>query len=271
MSDRSVAAYGLRFDGLESGRWLAVAGAAHWPQVSCEVDGRAEAPEMAVDIDKFELRLCAGISHSELVHPLLQRVSSHLALARGHHAMHAGAVIGSAGAWVVVGPKYAGKSTLLASLVKAGTPVLTDDVLVFGAGMALAGPRCIDLRPDMRRFGSGTRVRPRDPRNRIELAPIAAEHPLAGVIHLEWSSADTAIEPLHHRDALNHLLEVRGENGWPRDPRALLDLAALPTFSLRRPRSITGLRSSNRLVQNLLLDRAAGDMPRVGPPSLIAA
>jgi hypothetical protein len=271
MSAPAVAAYGLRFDGLESGRWLAVAGAAHWPQVSCEVDGRAEAPEMAVDIDKLELRLRADISHSELVHPLLQRVSSHLALARGHHAMHAGAVIGSAGAWVVVGPKYAGKSTLLASLAKAGTPVLTDDVLVFGAGMALAGPRCIDLRPDMRRFGLGASVRPRDPRNRIELAPIAAEHPLAGVIHLEWSSADTAIEPLHHRDALNRLLEVRGENGWPRDPRALLDLAALPTFSLRRPRSTIGLHASNGLMRSLVFDDAAGDLPQVGAPSLIAA
>jgi hypothetical protein len=226
---------------------------------------------MAVDIDKLELRLRADISHSELVHPLLQRVSSHLALARGHHAMHAGAVIGSAGAWVVVGPKYAGKSTLLASLAKAGTPVLTDDVLVFGAGMALAGPRCIDLRPDMRRFGLGASVRPRDPRNRIELAPIAADHPLAGVIHLEWSSADTAIEPLHHRDALNRLLEVRGENGWPRDPRALLDLAALPTFSLRRPRSTIGLHASNGLMRSLVFDDAAGDLPQVGAPSLIAA
>jgi hypothetical protein len=156
-------------------------------------------------------------------------------------------------------------------LAQAGTPILTDDVLVFGAGMALAGPRCIDLRPDMQRFGSGTSVRPRDPRNRVVLAPIAAEHPLAGLIHLDWSSAETAIEPLHHRDALKRLRVVRGENGWPRDPRALLELAALPAFSLTRPRSMNGLDASHGILRSLLLDGAAGDMPRVSAPSLIAA
>lgn len=263
-------AYGLRLSGVEAG-WLAARGGSHWSEISCTRESHPDAPELALDVHALELRVRSDIPHSELVHPLLGRVGAQLSFARGGDAMHAGAVAGSAGAWVVVGPKHAGKSTLLAGLANAGTPIVTDDVLVFGAGAALAGPRCIDLRPDMKRFGRGTSVRPSDPRNRISLPPIAAEHPLAGLIHLEWSPAETAIEPIHHRDALKRLLMVRSENGWPRDPRALLELAALPTLCLRRPRSMKGLDASVALMRSLLLDGAPRRMTGVSAPLLIPA
>ena len=160
--------------------------------------------------------------------------------------------MGSAGAWALIGPKMAGKSTLLAALSIAGTSVITDDVLVFARGMAMAGPRCIDLRPDAQHLGIGVAVRPADPRHRLALPPIAAEHPLAGVIHLEWSDGDSAIEPLDHRDAIRRLLGLRADKGWPRNPARLLDLAALPSLHLRRPKSSSGLKASIELVQRLL-------------------
>ena len=77
-----------------------------------------------------------------------------------------------------------------------------------------------------------------------------------GLIHLEWSLAETTVEPLDHREAIKRLLILRSENGYPRDPRALLDLAALPTLVLRRPRSKSGLDASVELMELLLSNSA---------------
>ena len=251
-------AYGFRLSGLETKTWLGVSGASHWPSVSCFRDRRPDVPELSLDVNALELSVRADIAHGELVHPLLGRAASHLALAHGADGIHAGAIAGSGGAWAVIGPKGAGKSTLLAGLRDSGVPIVTDDILVFRDGVAMAGPRCIDLRPDAKRFGLGVAVRPTDPRNRISLPPIAAEHRLVGVIHLEWSSADTTITSLTHRDAIQRLLTVRGEKGYPRRPGALLDLGMLPAFVLRRPRSMPGLDASTAQVQRLLAESGTG-------------
>jgi hypothetical protein len=247
-------AYGLRVSGMEADTWLRVSGASHWPELSCAQDSRPDAPELALDVHALELRVRAGIAHSEVVHPLLGRVASEVALAHGADAMHAGAIAGSAGALAVIGPKGAGKSTLLASLNDVGVPIVTDDVLVFRDGAVMAGPRCIDLRPDAPRFGLGVAVRPSDPRSRIALPPIAAEHPLAGVVHLEWSSGETTTEPLDRREAIRRLLILRSEKGYPSDPRALLDLAMLPTVLLKRPRMLNRLDDAVALMERLLGD-----------------
>jgi hypothetical protein len=211
---------------------------------------------VSLALHPLELRIRADIAHSELVHPLLGRVASHIALAHGADGMHAGAVAGIAGAWAMIGPKGAGKSTLLASLNDSGVPVVTDDILVFRGGTAMAGPRCIDLRPDTRGFGLGVAVRPSDPRNRIALPSIAAEHPLAGLIHLEWSAGETTLEPLPHQEAIERLLILRSEKGYPRDPRVLLDLATLPTLLLRRPRSKSGSVAAVAHLERLLVEPA---------------
>jgi len=249
-------AYGFRLSGLEDCAWLGVNRAAHWPEISCRRDSRPGAPEVSLEPagtpGGLRLRVRSDVAHSELVHPLLGRVASHLALAHGFDGMHAGAVAGSDGAWAVIGPKCAGKSTLLASLNDAGVPIVTDDVLVFRDGVAMAGPRCIDLRPGTQRFGLGVAVRPGDPRNRIALPPVAAEHPLAGLIHLEWSSGDPTMEALDHRDAIGRLLILRNDRGYPRDPRALLDLAALPNVLLKRPRSMSRLDAATAEVERLV-------------------
>ena len=255
-------AYGFRLSGLDADTWLGVRDASHWPEISCKRESRANAPELSLDLDALELRVRADVAHSELVHPLLGRVASSVALAHGADGMHAGAVAGFAGAWAVIGPKGAGKSTLLASLNDIGVPIVTDDVLVFRGGVVMAGPRSIDLRPDTKRFGLGVAVRPTDPRNRVALSPIAAEHPLVGVIHLEWSSAETTMERLDHREAIKRLLILRGDNGYPRRPSGLLDLAILPTLLLRRPRSMNGLDASVAQVEWLLSEACARSAPR---------
>jgi len=248
----AAGAFGFRLSGLENVDWLGVTGASHWPEFSYHRDRRSNAAELSLDIAALELRVRSDVPHSEFVHPLLGRVASHVAPVHGADGMHAGAVAGTAGAWAVIGPKGAGKSTLLASLARAGVPIVTDDVLVFRGGAAMAGPRCIDLRPDAKGFGFGVAVRPSDPRNRIALPPIGAEHPLVGLVHLEWSAAETTFEPLDHREAIKRLLILRSEKGYPRDPRALLELAALPSLALRRPWSMGELDASVELMQLLL-------------------
>jgi len=261
----ATGAYGFRVSSLDAGAWLAVSGASHWPELSCQRDGRPDAPELSLNTCALEFRVRADIALDELVHPLLGRVASHVAIAHGADGMHAGAVAGSAGAWAVVGPKGAGKSTLLASLNELGVPIVTDDIVVFRGASVMAGPRCIDLRPDAQRFGLGLAVRASDPRNRIALPPIAAEHPLAGLIHLEWSPAERKLEPLDHREAIKRLLVLQSEKGYPRDPRALLDLARLPNVLVRRPRSMSGVDATAAQVEVLLRETSAAyPVRRVG-------
>ena len=255
-------AFGFRWSGLATNTWLSVSGASHWPEIYCHTESRPGAPELSLDLNTLALSVRADVAHSELVHPLLGRVASHIALAHGGDGMHAGAVAGSAGAWAIIGPKGAGKSTLLASLNDIGVPIVTDDILVFRDGAVMAGPRCIDLRPDTHRLRLGVAVRPTDPRHRIALPPIAAEHQLAGLIHLEWSPSDTTMERLDHREAIRRLLIVRSEKAFPRDPRCLLDLAALPTMLLKRPRSMRDLDASAARVVRLLSESEG----RCGPP-----
>lgn len=258
----AAGAYGLRLTGLEADAWLGVHGAGHWPEILCRKDLRPDAPELALDLKALQVRVRADIAHSELVHPMLGRIASYFSLAHGADGIHAGAIAGEAGAWVVIGAKGAGKSTLLAGLNSVGVPIITDDVLIFRDDHAMAGPRCIDLRPDATRFGVGVAVRPSDPRNRIALPPIAAEHPIVGLIHLEWSSGETSIEPLDHREAVSRLLIVRSEKGYPRRPDAVLDLATLPTVTLRRPRSMSGFDASIAQVERLLSGTGGVRRPR---------
>src|SRR5205085_3495152 len=73
---------------------------------------------------------------------------------------------------------------------------------------------------------------------RIDLPPAPATVPIAGIIHLAWGPAPDA-RPV---DAARRI-ELLREAAWlgPRDPidkHTLLDLAALPTFELVRPRDL---------------------------------
>ena len=179
------------------------------------------------------------IDCDRLVHPLLAPAAGLMARWLGREAFHCGAFVAAGGAWGLTGGNGAGKSTILAALALAGTPVLTDDLLVVDKGaVAYAGPRCLDLRElDVVGRDVAPRVRPvRDgTRRRLELAPVQARAPLRGWFFLEWGDAVEAV-PCSARERFERLGRQRR---WPMlaaDPRALLDLAALPAWTLCRPR-----------------------------------
>lgn len=135
-------------------------------------------------------------------------------------------------AWGLVGTKEAGKSTLVHACHLAGTPILTDDVLVLDGLRAFAGPRCIDLRVPT---PGATAVR--GERHRVTLPPSAAEVPLAGFVHLAWEDGAARMRRLDPGERLARLADgARGDDAWRGDVE-LLDLAALPGYELRRPRT----------------------------------
>jgi hypothetical protein len=64
------------------------------------------------------------------------------------------------------------------------------------------------------------------------------------------------IEPLNSGEAIKRLLTLRSEQGYPRDPRALLELATLPSLVLRRPRSTRQLTAAVAQVEQTVLEPA---------------
>ena len=178
------------------------------------------------------------VDPGHLVHPFLARPVATLSRWLGRHTFHGGAFLVDDRAWIVVGDREAGKSTLLATLAARGHGILSDDVTVVAGGSALAGPRTIDLRPDgaERLAGAadmglvGLRRRAR-----VVLDPVPAAAPVAGWVVLDWSPSIT-VEPLPLREhplvvtrSMTLLLE-------PVAPEALLDLAARPMVRFARPR-----------------------------------
>jgi hypothetical protein len=128
-------------------------------------------------------------SPEALVHPVLTIPLSILAHWRGDVTLHGGAFIHADGAWGIVGEREAGKSSMLAALAERGVPIAADDLLVVDDGWVRAGPRCVDLRPDVashlpsaRDLGVvGTR-----PRFRLSTPPAPARSRLRGLFVLEW-------------------------------------------------------------------------------------
>lgn len=180
-----------------------------------------------------------ALSAEDLVHPYLGPVATVFSRWLGREAYHAGAFVAGGGAWAVVGPMEAGKSSLLAAMFAEGHDVLAEDILVVERGMAFAGPRAIDLRsppspPLADRIGV-ERVREGN-RWRVRLPPIPIAMPLRGWFHLSWTDR-LAIERIPPRERLRLAAGLRGWSGMVSDPQAVLELAALPAFAVGRPRS----------------------------------
>jgi hypothetical protein len=177
---------------------------------------------------------------------------------RGIDAMHGGALLTDAGALAVIGPREAGKSSLLAQCHRDGVQVASDDIIVLDGMRCLAGPRCIDLRDEpARRLGPGVPVR-NATKQRIALPPVPAETELAGVVHLAWG-ASLELVPLRPSERLIRLAERRAVEMWPRSRSLVLDLAALPAFELRRPHGLDSLATSAAL----LIERLGTAAPAV--------
>jgi hypothetical protein len=233
-----AAAFGFRVEGLAAGELLAVRGAAHWPVLSA-AEIRAHVP----DDD--------GPGGERLLHPGLALAALERAEARGVDSVHAGAVVGPEGAWAIVGAKEAGKSTLVGHLAALGAEVLTDDVLVIEDGRCLAGPRFVDLRPEAAARMHGTIAARGGTRGRLPLPPAPADAELAGFVYLAWAD-EIALERLSGPDHMRRLIARRAEDGWPRDPALMLDLAERPAYELRRPRRWEALDATVEALQLLV-------------------
>lgn len=156
----------------------------------------------------------------------------------------------------MLGEKGAGKSSMLAALAGAGTPIVCDDVLVVEGTTALAGPRSIDLRKDAaNRFGVGEPLGVLGDRERwrVPLGGIEPELPFCGWVTLRWSE-EQAIRRLHGAERVHELLEHLALRVPPGNPGAVLDLAALPFLELSRPRRWSSI---GRTVE-FLLDAVSG-------------
>lgn len=261
MTQRSAdpGAYGLTVHGLERSRGLLPKAAHDWPTVRIE-SRRSEGggrPPQCLDGDQSVIwtrdgghalldrrRRTATAFHArilgsqELIHPLLAYAGAVFGHWLGRFAFHAGTLVAGGRAWALLGERESGKSTLLAAAAAEGCEVLADDTLVLEDRRAFAGPRCIDLRdPAPEKLGLRDRVAPvRTPvRYRLTVPQIASEVPLGGWIHLAWGDS-VAMKRIPPSERLERLASLRA---WQpeRDALALLDLAALPAFELRRPRS----------------------------------
>jgi hypothetical protein len=255
-------AYGLRIRGLGNERLLvALSRNAWWPVIT--IDCRQTDEIVAGDSfasDRAEVELLDGeralINRAErratllarsapddgrLVHPFLTTVGTIFAWWHGHDALHGGAFLTEKGAWVLLGERGAGKSSMLASLHLAGHPILADDLVVIADGIALAGPRCVDLRPDViEALGVGEQVEPVRGGERLRLVQpdVEPQVPLCGWIVLSWSERVEA-HPLTPAERLQRLAIHSAIP--PGEPTSLMGLAELPAWELSRPRTPSSL------------------------------
>ncbi len=271
-SSPPLGAYGLRLRGLEEATELLVPVSPAAPEyaVEAEVGRPAPAPEY-VDDDRAELLLRSGgrvlldrtarrvrfvlpheVRPDELVHPYLAPAAAVIGRWYGRESVHAGAFAVDGRAWGVVGERGAGKSSTLAWLALAGTDVLCDDMLVVDGRKPFRGPLSIDLRADAaRRFEAGEAIGMTGARERwrLQLAPAADAHSLAGWILLEWGDR-LEVRALGAGERLRRLVPQRAVRLPPARVDALLDLASLPTWEVSRPRGWASLpQTGQRLLE----------------------
>lgn len=187
---------------------------------------------------------------SELVHPGLTAAAWLAARLRGEEVMHAGAYVVEDGAWIVIGDHEHGKSTLLGLLFSMGSEILADDMIVVRSGRACAGPRCLDLRAEASErleLGSPARL---GYKHRVGLPPIAAELPIHGFVHLDWSD-DLSLRRLRPSERMSRLLAHTGQPPRRR-PSEMLELSELPHFLLSRPRDWDMAVRSAELAQGIM-------------------
>lgn len=260
--------YGLQVHGLDHVAELACASSPDGPQVEVgQVDGVRPAAT-ALDGDRGVLLLADGrhlavdraagtatfsgphLSPDQLAHPHLGPVATVFNRWAAREAFHAGAVLVGGQAWGVLGPRTAGKSSLLAALAERGASVLSDDIVVTDGEVAYAGPRCLDLRQPLPGSGLATTPARSGTRLRVALPPVADRVPLGGWVFLGWGESSLAgVAP----DLLLRRLAVwRAWRALPSDPVTLLRLATLSAWDLTRPRAWSAVPATlDRLLDTL--------------------
>ena len=271
-------AYGLRVEGLDGAEDLLLPVSPDWPLLTIRWVG--EPSEPAMEETDAEATITFGPSRAviergaggrieiereptvatfriprvrdphALVHPYLGAAASVASFWLGREVFHGGAFLGRSGAWIVLGSRTAGKSSLLASLHARGCEILADDVVVVEHGRVFAAPRALDLRQESAeqlQLGEPLgRVGERD-RWRVRLAPVPLAVPLAGVVFLRWSDGVEVVE-VSGSSRLARLLEALTLPGRPADASTLLELSSLPCVELRRPRAWDALGAAGEAI-----------------------
>jgi len=189
------------------------------------------------------------LDDDDLAHPYLAPAAAVMAGWQGWTAFHAGAFALDGRAVAVLGARERGKSTLLAALALQGVSIVTDDVLVLDGESAQTGPRCIDLRQGSAFPAAAPEPSRSNTRARLRLPALTAPAELAGWVALEWGE-QVELEPLRPSQRLHRLASAHSRAGDPRD-RALLELAHLPGWVLRRPPRLDLLPETARRVVEL--------------------
>jgi len=252
-------AYGLRLANVERARRFLAPARPSWPRLEIRrrVGDGGGGPDWLTE-SKARLTLQTGgeihvdrergramyivprrLGAAELVHPLLAPVAAVMAYWLGRECFHAGAFVAGGRAWGIIGERGSGKSTTVAELALADVPIVGDDLLVVGEGTVFGGPRAVDLREDAaERLGVGESLGVVGARERWRLSLPATEPelPLGGWIFLAWGER-VEMAPVPGSERLVRLHAGRGVNLPPRNADVLLELASLPAWELRRPKS----------------------------------
>jgi hypothetical protein len=252
-----VGAYGLRLDNVERARPLLVQALPDWPLLSVRRKvGTSKAEHDSLTEQAALLRLQSGgeisidrrrgeatfvlphrVGTAELVHPLLAPAAAVMAYWLRRESVHGSGVVVGDRVWGLIGDRGSGKSTTVARLALDGFAIASDDLLVVEDSTVFAGPRSIDLRREAAEHlaaGEPLGVIGARERWRLQIGPVAPSLELGGWIFLTWGERVQAIT-VAPADRLARLHANRGVNVPPRDPAALLDLAALPSWELSRP------------------------------------
>lgn len=184
-----------------------------------------------------------GLTPDLLAHPYLAPVATAFGRWAGREAFHAGAFLAAGRAWAVLGPRTAGKSTLLAALAGRGVPVLSDDVLVTDGSVVFSGPRCVDLREVPPVPGLELSPARLGTRHRLHLPARPEQVPFGGWVFLAWDD-ELGVDRVPAPRLLADLAARRAWRHLDSSAELLLDLAAAPAWTLRRPQRWDGLGAS---------------------------
>ena len=184
----------------------------------------------------------AALPPDELAHPYLGPVAITFNRWAGREVFHAAAFVVDGRAFVILGARTAGKSTLVAGLAGRRIPILADDIVVIDHSTVYAGPRSVDLRdplPDSLPDNQLPAARPSrlGTRTRIGLPPMPLRWPLGGWIFLHWHDGAPSIRPVPLPELLGRLAGCRLLPGLPSDPTRILALCSAPAWDFNRNKS----------------------------------